>query len=192
VIRHGLLAGVVALALLAACATTSGAPPSVAAPPALQAGAAHVEPVGDPEYIKIPRLHIEDDIIPVGLAADGTMEVPAVEHSGWYDLGPRPGAPGGAVVVGHVNYSGVQGALGRIGELTNGDQVSVTDTAGVVRTFTVYDVEHIPKSQYAARTVPLVFGARTTTDLVIVTCGGQIVGHSYLDNVVVSARLVQM
>jgi hypothetical protein len=53
----------------------------------------------------------------------------------------------------------------------------------------VYDVERIPKSQYAARTVPLVFGARTTADLVMVTCGGQIVGHSYLDNVVVSARI---
>lgn len=118
------------------------------------------------------------------------MEIPDVSESGWYRLGPLPGNPGASLISGHVNWDGRLGALGRIGELKADDRIVVTDVAGVARTFAVYDVVSIPKIKYRALTVPLVFGSRTSRDLELVTCSGPVVNHEYLDNTIVSARLI--
>lgn len=143
-----------------------------------------------PVLISIPKLHINDDVVPVGLAPDGEMDVPPVESSGWYRLAAKPGERGAAVIVGHVNFNGVPGALGRIGELRPSDQVTVTDQAGVARTFAVYSVVEVPKVDYAKTTVPLVFGPRVAADLELVTCSGGVRNHEYLNNTIVSSRLV--
>lgn len=148
-------------------------------------------PPGVPTSISIPVQNVTDEVVPVGLAPDGSMEIPNVSKAGWYDRGPRPGSPGAAVLVGHVDFQGVAGKLGRIGQLKPGDLITVKDAAGIERTFSTYDVRQIPKSQYAAKTVALVFGARTTADLVVVTCSGAVVDHQYLNNTILSAHLVE-
>jgi sortase (surface protein transpeptidase) len=165
-----------------------GAPPVMTELPAVTQPAA--PPVAAPVSVSIPKLHITDEVVTVGLAADGEMEVPEVDETGWYEHSPMPGEIGPSLLVGHVNYDGVPGALGRIGELTVGDQITVTDSTGTTRTFAVYDVAEIPKAQYRERTVPLVFGHRTTADLELVTCSGPVTNHEYANNTIASARLV--
>lgn len=192
------LAGALLFIVLAGCGVALPAfEPAASVPPVTvqPANPAPVEPpvgvpVGVPVAMAIPKLGVTDEVIPVGLAQDNAMEVPPVDKVGWYRLAPKPGERGPGVLAGHVNYSGVQGAFSRLAELKTGDQVTVTDNVGVKRIFAVYDVRTVLKSDYMTRTVPLVFGARTTSDLVLVTCGGRLDGHEYLSNVIASARLV--
>lgn len=187
ILRRLLAAAALGLALTAC--TAPNVPASDAPPVTSPAIAAVVHQPGIPVSISIPKQGVTDEVVPVGLAADGSMEVPDVSESGWYRLGPKPGERGAAVVIGHVDWKGTPGALGRIGELHSGDVIVVKDQAGIERLFGVYDVQQIPKSQYAAKTVALAFGARSTDDLVLVTCSGVVVNHEYQSNTIVSARL---
>lgn len=200
--RRALLVGALCIALAGCGATTSTQPPPAVAP----ATTTQAEPpVADPARVLIPKLGVNDDLVPVGLCTatsapalcpdgPGGMELPPVEHSGWYRPGPEPGETGAAVLAGHVNWDGQLGALGRIGELTPGDLITVVDVTGIERTFVVDAVDQIPKAQYQQRTVPILFGKKKaqTTDrgLRLVTCSGQLVNRNYLDNTVVSAHQV--
>jgi hypothetical protein len=60
------------------------------------------KPSGLPVRLKIPSIGVDARIKPVGLTADGAMDVPAGPADvAWFDLGPRPGEIGSAVVAGH-------------------------------------------------------------------------------------------
>lgn len=176
---------------LAACGQSGFQPASEAPPVAVQPAdlAPPEPPVGEPVSVAIPKLGVTDEIVPVGLAQDNEMELPPVTAVGYYKYAPLPGQRGPAILAGHVDWAGVPGAFKRLVELKPGDQVSVTDSQGTVRRFAVYDVRTILKADYQTRTVPWVFGARTTTDLIMITCGGDLSGHQYTSNVVVSTRL---
>lgn len=175
---------------LAGCGTTQFSPASEVPPVVAQQQAPEEPQVGVPVMITIPKLGVVDDIVPVGLTTGNAMEVPKVDQTGWYRLAPKPGERGPAVLAAHVNYAGVQGSFARLAELRPGDKLIVTDDGGVVRTFVVFDVRTIAKADYQTRTVPLVFGARATADLVAVTCGGRLSGHEYESNVVASSHLL--
>lgn len=174
------LAGLV----LAGC----GAPPVMTEVPALTQPEA--PPVAAPVSVSIPKLHVTDEVVPVGLAPDGEMEVPEVDETGYYEHSPMPGEIGPSLLASHVNYNGVAGAFAHIGDLDVGDQIVVTDSTGTERSFAVYSITVIPKAEYATRTVPLVFGKRATADLMLVTCSGKVTNHEYADNTIVGARLV--
>lgn len=186
------LAGAVLFIVLAGCGMQTFQPAAEVPPVTVQpADPAPAEPpVGVPVAMAIPKLGVTDEVIPVGLAQDNAMEVPPVDKVGWYRLAPKPGERGPAVLAGHINWSGTPGAFSRLSQLASGDKVTVTDNKGVTRTFQVFDVRTILKSDYMTRTVPLVFGARATSDLELVTCGGDLSGHEYLSNVIASAHLV--
>jgi hypothetical protein len=194
--RRALLVGALCLALAGCGATTSTEPPPAVAPAAAPAET-HV---ADPVRVIISKIGVDDDVVPVGMCqavsqprcpdGQGSMEVPPVDQSGWYRPGPEPGEDGAAVLAGHVNWDGQAGALGRIGELAAGDLVTVVDATGIERTFAVYDVVHIPKVEYQQRILPLVSGRTGGPGLALVTCSGRVVNHEYLDNTIVSARLV--
>jgi sortase (surface protein transpeptidase) len=149
--------------------------------------AAVVEPILEPVRVDIPALGVTDELVPVGLAPDRSMEIPPVDRVGFYKLGPVPGEVGPAVLAGHVNYQGVAGSFQRIGDLKPGDRITVTGRDGAALTFEVYDVTQFPK---AAFRYDFVFGNRAAPELVLVTCSGTVVDHSYLDNTAVAARLV--
>ena len=185
--RSLLLAGALVVSL-AGCGNTVAGEPSVAIQPV---------PVQDPlapapsapVKIDLPSIGASDDIVPVGLDAAGEMELPPVTQVGWYKLAPRPGQTGRAVLAGHVDYGGTPGAFKRLAQLKPGDDVVVTDAAGMVRRFDVTRVERILKADYQARTVPLVFNHTSGVELALVTCGGKLVGSEYDSNDVVIGTL---
>jgi len=192
--RRALLVGALCLALAGCGATTSPEPPTPVAP----AAGTTATQVADPVRVVIPKLGVTDDVVPVGLCertsepdcpdGKGSLEVPPVEHTGWYRPGPEPGEDGAAILAGHVNWKGEAGALGRIGELADGDLVTVVAADGIERNFVVDDVVQIPKAEYQRRVVPLLSDRAGGPKLYLVTCSGRVVNHEYLDNTIVSAH----
>lgn len=186
--RPNVLLSACALLVVAGCGGNPEPAPVNELPAAsVPVAAPVVEPLAAPERVEIPSLGVVDELKPVGLAPDRTMEIPPVDQIGWYEPGVPIGAPGPAVLAGHVNYEGVPGAFARLGELKIGDDIVVVDGERRL-TYDVYEVRQFPK---AAFDFQFVFADRAGSELVAVTCSGDVVGRSYTHNTAVAARLVQ-
>jgi sortase (surface protein transpeptidase) len=146
--------------------------------------------MGDPVRVTIPAIGVDAQLVPVGLKADGAMQTPEFGLAAWYQPGPRPGEPGPAVLVAHVD-SKANGpdVFYRLRELAPGDEVTVhyRDTT---TTFAVTGKEQAPKT---ALPTERIWTGTTEPVLRLITCGGAFdrSARSYLDNVIVYAdRLV--
>lgn len=142
-----------------------------------------------PTSISIPAIGVHAQFVQLGLAADGSIEVPSdVTHVGWYHLGPAPGQAGPAVVLGHVDSArSGPGVFFKLGALSNGDAITVNRSDGRVVTFIVYAVREYPKDDFPTLTV---YGNTPDPQLRLITCGGSFdraAGH-YRSNIVVFAR----
>jgi sortase (surface protein transpeptidase) len=143
-----------------------------------------------PQRVVIPSIGVDAELIPVGLKPDGTMEVPDFGLAAWYDLGPKPGAAGPAVIVAHVDSKRGPDVFYRLRELTPGDQVEVTYPEGRTVAFTVEGKEQISKSELPVDRIWLQTQAPI---LRLITCGGEFdrsTGH-YRSNVIVYASLAE-
>lgn len=177
---------IVSAASTAPSTTTTTAPPSpVTLPPA-----ATTQPPSIPGRLSIPALGVDAPVVPVGLEADGSMELPPAEDVGWYEPGVRPGSPeGSAVLAAHVDFGGKRGAFFDLRSLQTGAEVVVTSPDGGSQRFLVTD-----RAQYDKDTVPLdeLFRSTGRPTLTLITCGGAFdrrVGH-YEDNIVVRAARI--
>jgi sortase family protein len=144
---------------------------------------------GAPVRLVAPTIGVNTRLTGLGLNHDGTLEVPAnYALAGWYELGPKPGQRGAAVIVGHVDSKEGPAVFYRLGELEPGSKVSVEWADGSGVRFRVYAVREYAKTAFPTT---LVYGSTSTPELRLVTCGGPFdasTGH-YLDNVVVFARV---
>ena len=146
-------------------------------------------PESDPVAVSIPSIGVQSRLVDLGLEADGAMETPQdPADPGWFSRGPAPGALGPAVIAGHVTWNGAPAVFHRLGTMRRGDQVTVTRTDGKTAVFTVTRVARFSKSRFPTRAV---YGPIDHAGLRLITCGGtyDAARHSYLDNVVVFARL---
>jgi hypothetical protein len=147
-----------------------------------------VLPESDPVTVSIPRIGVRSTLVELGLKPNGEMQVPEPAVAGWFTGGATPGAPGPAVITGHVTWDGAPAVFHRLGTMRRGDQVSVTREDGRTAVFTVTRVARFSKSQFPSRAV---YGAIDHAGLRLITCGGtyDAARNRYLDNVVVFARL---
>ena len=149
-----------------------------------------VLPESDPLEVSIPTIGVRSTLVELGLYdKNGSMEVPKEGAvAGWFSRGAAPGALGPAVIAGHVTWDGAPAVFHRLGTMRRGDQVTVTREDGKTAVFTVSRVARFPKSQFPTRAV---YGAIDHAGLRLITCGGSYdtARNSYLDNVVVFARL---
>ncbi|GAB3839209.1 hypothetical protein GCM10027610_044540 [Dactylosporangium cerinum] len=91
-----------------------------------------------PLRVSIPRLRVDSELVALTLLGDGTMEVPDDASTvGWFTGGPTPGSVGPAVLAGHVNWKGRDGAFARLGTLVARDEVRVERLDGSVAVFAV-------------------------------------------------------
>jgi hypothetical protein len=147
-----------------------------------------VLPKSHPVAVSIPSIGVHSRLVDLGLQGNGTMEVPQdPAEAGWFTRGPTPGALGPAVIAGHVTWNG-PAVFRRLGSMRRGDQVIVTREDGRAAVFTVTRVARFSKSRFPTRAV---YGQIDHAGLRLITCGGtyDAAGHTYLDNVVVFARL---
>lgn len=182
----GLLLGLLALAC--GCGTAPAAP---AADPPAALVQQETPPAPDPTRINYPAIGASSSLIPEGLNPDGSMATPSVHdpgQAGWYTYARRPGEVGPALIMGHVDGDGQRGVFYRLRDAKPGDQVSVARADGSTVHFVVTARRKYPKTA-----VPWgeVLANRAGPELVLVTCGGPLdrAAHSYLDNIVVFARI---
>ncbi len=143
-----------------------------------------------PVRLRIAAIGVDTPLDPLGLAADGSLQVPAdFGRAGWFTSGALPGAPGPAVIAGHVDSVSGPAAFYRLRQLVPGDAIVVRRADGAALRFVVEGVRQYPKMSFPAAAV---FGPVSWPALRLVTCGGSFDGarHSYRDNLVVDARLV--
>jgi hypothetical protein len=204
--RARLGAVAVALALLGGCAQAEAnrddPPPAAAATtraPGPAAGGVDAardfrstrgyEATPVPVRIDIPRIGVTSSLDRLGRAPDKTVEVPTRwEVAGWYAHGTRPGDPGSAVILGHVDSKRGPAVFFRLRELREGDEIEVGRADGSTVRFTVERVAQYPKQRFPTDEV---YYPTLTPALRLVTCGGEFdaaVGH-YRSNVIVFATL---
>ena len=145
--------------------------------------------VAEPVRLRIPRIGVDSPLVHLGLAPDGAIAAPAhFDQVGWYAAGPRPGQPGPAVVLGHVDSTSGPAAFYRVTGLHPGDAVVVDRADGTSVRFRVSGRLQVAKSSFPA---DLLYAPTLAPVLRLVTCGGAFntaTGH-YRDNIVVSAVL---
>ncbi|MEA2404172.1 MAG: hypothetical protein QOE08_819, partial [Thermoleophilaceae bacterium] len=89
-----------------------------------------------PRRISIPAAGIDAGVDAVGRTPTG-IEVPAVGRAGWYRDGPRPGEPGRAVVIGHLDAANGPGLFALLPGVANGTRVALVDARGVTHAYAV-------------------------------------------------------
>ena len=204
----------VALALLTGCSTapseaasTTYVPPKAALPnptPVAPPPVAEVDvptassaldqnqapPALVPQRIRVDSLEIDMAVEPVGLAADGAMELPKKPSlAAWYRFGPSPAsATGATVIAAHVDSLVYDiGPFAQLASASAGTEIVVTTDDGQDRRYAVESVQTVTKQE-----VPwdAIFDRNGPNRLTLVTCGGEFDydAKTYLSNVIVSAN----
>lgn len=144
-----------------------------------------------PIRLDVPTVGIHVDLVELGLAADGTLEVPAEpQRAGWFSGSPAPGQPGPSVIVGHVDSMAGPAVFHRLGELRAGSRVETVLESGQVAEFEITAVRSFPKSRFPTQAV---YGDTAASTLRLITCGNwNEETDEYDDNVVVFGELVEL
>ncbi len=206
-LRRPALTLVALTAFLAGCAGGSGAgsgaaPSSPAAPaPVHEPAAGAVPPAGAealpvvdpatvpaPVAVSVPALGLDERLVDLGIAADGTAEVPTdFDRVGWFTGGGRPGARGPTVLMGHVDSTDGPAVFFALRDLEPGDVVEMTVADGSTARYAVSGTSQVAKGEFPTAAV---FGATPTDVLRLITCTGEFDqgARSYTDNLVVTAE----
>jgi sortase (surface protein transpeptidase) len=143
--------------------------------------------VAEPVRLRIPGAGVDTNLQRLGRAPDGSVEVPAgFGEAGWFADGPRPGQPGPAVILGHLDSHTGPGVFSRLPALAPGAEIVVDRADGSTATFRVSRTLQVQKTEFPTDRV---YGATLQPSLRLVTCGGDFDRHrgSYRDNVIVYA-----
>lgn len=188
-----------AMAVLTGCASddapatppahiaTSPAPSA----PAVESGAATAMPASEPVRVRIPSAGVDTGpVLSLGLAADGTVEVPTVAQAdriGWYTKGVTPGETGPAVLIGHFDTAEGPAVLKNVAKIRVGDRITVTRADGSDAVFAVRRLQQVDKGAFPTDDV---YGNTAGPELRLITCGGELRGGHRPDNIIAFADLV--
>ncbi len=139
-----------------------------------------------PSTLSIPRIGVRAAIVGVGLKANGAMQTPDPGQVGWYRRGPRPGDPGPAVLVGHLDTRTGPDVFYRLGQLRPGDEILVGRPDGTTTRFLVGRLERHPKTELPTSRI----WAKSKRPLLrLITCAGSFdrATRHYRDNLILYA-----
>jgi hypothetical protein len=168
------------------------------APSRQGAGDAGPSPLGPsrPVTITIPAIGVRTVVNPIGLGADGTLDVPQpgprLDQAAWFRNSPTPGQPGPSIIEGHVDSVEGPSVFFRLGDVRPGDRVLVDRADGRTLTFRVDAVRDFLKSRFPTT---LVYGSARLSEptLRLITCSDfdASIRH-HVGNEVVFAHLVHV
>ena len=109
--------------------------------PALMS-AYNATPALAPVRLQIGTIQVDTLIKPVGLTSEGDMAIDSsIDTTAWYQLGPKPGEKGSAVIAGHYGWTGTLGSVfNNLHTLKKGDSVVVYDEQGEPIRFIVREI----------------------------------------------------
>jgi sortase (surface protein transpeptidase) len=166
-------------------ASSASAPP----PPAAETSTL---PASKPVSLEVPSIGVRTGkLMDLGLNPDDSLEVPPdAVTAGWFTQAPTPGEVGPSVIAGHVDYHRVPGVFVRLRDLKAGAEAIVHRTDGTSAVFTIYRVDHYPKSSFPTDKV---YGDTAEPELRLITCGGDFdqAARQYTDNVVAYGKLAR-
>ncbi|MEU3923375.1 class F sortase [Streptomyces sp. NPDC029004] len=169
----------------------SAAEAFAAGPDSYTDAAADPLPPSVPVRLRIPEIRVDAPVMPLGLAGDGSLEVPPAADrnlAGWWRDGTTPGAKGTAIVAGHVDNARGRSVFYSLGALKKGHRIEMTRRDGRTAVFTidaieVYDADSFPDAK--------VYGPKDRAELRVITCGGGFTEKTgYKGNVVAFAHLI--
>jgi hypothetical protein len=153
-------------------------------------------PPSRPLTVRIPAIGVDTPVYPIGLAPDGTLDVPQpgphLDNAAWFDNSPTPGQPGPAIIEGHVDSTQGPSVFFRLGAIRPGDRIFVRRQDGRSLTFVVNAVRDFLKSRFPTA---LVYGSRqaNTPTLRLITCSDFDASiHHHVGNEVVFAHLTHV
>ncbi|MEU0455656.1 class F sortase, partial [Streptomyces sp. NPDC006129] len=146
-----------------------------------------------PQRVDIPGFGVQAPVVARGLDARGALDPPPYDQPGvvgWYAGGVAPGAPGTALLVGHVDTDTRPAVFYKVSAMRPGQTIRVIRADAKVAEFTVESVQVLTRDRFDAHQA---YGPRQSgrAELRLVTCGGSFdrATRSYTANVVVSAYL---
>jgi hypothetical protein len=150
----------------------------------------HVRPLNDrpapPSELAIPELGVDAPIEAAAQVGDA-LEVPPPSEAGWYADGPRPGEPGRAVIVGHLDTVDGPAVFAALPEIRRGMTIQITGDDGAQHSFKTIGVASVAKTSFPAQSV---FAPSRRPTLALITCSGpfdEATGH-YENNLIILAR----
>ncbi|MEU5883806.1 class F sortase [Spirillospora sp. NPDC047279] len=145
--------------------------------------------IGDPVELRVPSIGVRTSLERLRMGPDGELRSPVdPARAGWFAGGVRPGRPGPAVVVGHVDSTTGPAVFAGLGGLRRGATAQLSDARGRRAVFRVEEVRSYAKAGFPTREV---YGPTPDPQLRLITCGGgfdHATGH-YKTNVVIYAVL---
>lgn len=134
----------------------------------LPSSSAHiVDPT--PVRLLIDSIGVDARIESRGLDASRNLASPAdFRDVAWYNLGPRPGEHGNALINGHVNWWTGDAVFTRLSRIRIGDVVRVVRADGVAVVFKVTARRTVD----AHARIASLFAPATTSTLTLITCSG--------------------
>lgn len=124
-----------------------------------------------PTRLKIPKIQVDAAFEYVGLTLEGAMDVPGGPlRAAWFNLGPRPGEIGSAVISGHYGWkNNIPAVFDNLNKLKKGDKIYIKDKGGVTNTFVVNELKTYGENDDASR----VFNSSDgRAHLNLITCQG--------------------
>ena len=162
-------------------APDAGAPVAPGAP--APSGAAAAPPAGSPDstaaerdarpatslVLRIPALGVHAGIVPLGFDADGQLDVPTDGASvGWYDISPRPGEVGNALLGAHFDWDGELAVFAGLSRLAPGDRLYIAAAEGEL----VYEVSVATTVGWDHPVADILAAQAPGSSLTLFTCGG--------------------
>jgi LPXTG-site transpeptidase (sortase) family protein len=153
--------------------TADTAPSTFAGAPALEvpAPSRQIAPAfnATPLRLVISRIGVDAPVEARGLDANRNLATPIDYHDvAWYDLGPRPGEPGNAILNGHVDWWTGTAVFTNLSQLRAGDTIEVVRADGVTVEFKVSSSSVVE----AGARVASLFEPSSLPTLTLITCTG--------------------
>lgn len=189
-IRRTLAAAALTASVLLGGGVACGEPAWVENPATAPVPASQAVPV--PTSIALPRLGIASTLVPTGVDAAGGFVIPEqADQASWFVPGPEPGQDGRAMILGHVNLSGVEGVFERLHEARPGDVIEIGQQGAPARRWVVTR-EPVEQSKAAWAQADM-YAPLDHPEIALITCGGDLVRDgagrgNYASNVIVTAR----
>ncbi|MEW2487635.1 class F sortase [Streptomyces sp. NPDC048411] len=179
------------LALVTGCTSHAAEPPPPARSPTHSPTAPasrRAEQPAVPTQVAIPSIGVTSSLMPLGLNADGTVEVPPAEKgmtAGWYTGGAIPGERGAAVLIGHNDTRFGRAVFHDLKKIGKGADVVVRNERGQTTHFTVTGTESVSKKAFPTKKV---YGTTDDRALRLITCDGAFDAQGHpVDNLIVYA-----